>query len=213
MSYNRVTWPNWLSLISMVSIVAPTATKNKDEIKGWGQIWAVRNHVASFSSLKWTHQSSLMSLDRMVMPPNVWWRQFSEVIFEAFSGATRFQEETHSFKIEVNFLISQLPLLVLFWIFVDLSDPNCFCVPEFWHHRVSRPSIAATPFLNINLRFLNDCQVLSTQMFSSATTYLRRNFQRRLNFALQLLHLREREHAYARVSVCDLFRHLYVSAV
>jgi len=111
-------------------------------------------------------------------------------IFGAAFSQKRMAE--NSLEIEVNFLISQLPFFSLFWIFVDLSDPNCWCVSNFWHiacrPRTGRPGGGgrladwSTPqkhFFNINLLLLNDCQILSPEMFFSEnfSTYLKRNFE------------------------------------
>ena len=91
----------------------------------------------------------------------------------------------NNFKIEVNFLISSFPL---FYLVLNICRPVRIQIVSACRSFgaiacSSRSSWSFVRFLNINLRFLNDCQVLSTQMFSSVTTYLKRNFKRRPNFA------------------------------
>jgi hypothetical protein len=84
-------------------------------------------------------------------------------------------------EIEVNFIISQAaPLPFLFWIFVDLSDPNCFCVSNFWHIACWRncTPLKKKEFFSISIfSFLITVKFYLLKCFSQRifTTNLKRN--------------------------------------
>ena len=116
-------------------------------------------------------------------------RQFTETIFEAFFGGSRFSGKPtappplQNWGQFSNFPASP-PCFEYLWTCQIQIVSACrrFGAIACSGFGLGRPIGAS--FLNINLRFLNDCQVLSTQMFSSATAYLERNFKTKAEVSL-----------------------------
>ena len=142
-------------------------------------------------------------------------RQFTETIFEAFFGGSRFSGKPtappplQNWGQFSNFPASP-PCFEYLWTCQIQIVSACrrFGAIACSGFGLGRPIGAS--FLNINLRFLNDCQVLSTQMFSSATAYLERNFKTKAE--VSLTDLTKAFVHNTRTCVCEHLESLLMSA-